>query len=190
MYSVPAPTATSYRSAIDGLAAPGLLADLLGQEQPLEGELDGPRTLAVVGGLAPVADVVVQLGLTEHREPAEELDRGDLLAGGDGAALLDRADQEPEVEARESRAHGLGGRPTGGGIEDPRLAALLAGLELDLAPEDIDRCLQVDHPGDGGLLAPDRRAVQRCGGDRLRSGDGEACGHTRALVDRARLAQG
>ena len=54
-------------SAIDRLAAVGLLADLAGQVQALERQLDGAGALAVVGRAEPVADLVVQLGLASDR---------------------------------------------------------------------------------------------------------------------------
>src|SRR6188472_3935656 len=49
-------------SAIDGLPAAGLLADLPREIEPLEGELDGPGALAVVPRVEAVADLVVQIG--------------------------------------------------------------------------------------------------------------------------------
>src|SRR5262245_15295870 len=61
--SAPAVRTTGKSSAIDGLPAAGLLADLARQVEPLERELDGAGALAVVGGADPVADLVGQLGL-------------------------------------------------------------------------------------------------------------------------------
>ena len=49
---------------------------------------------------------------------------------------------------------------------------------------------EVDRPGHGARLAGERGAVQRGGGDGLGGGDREPGRHARALVDRARLAQG
>ncbi len=54
---------------------------------------------------------------------------------------------------RKCCAHGLGGGGAQQVVEDLALAALLAGLELDLAAEHVDRGLQVDDPGDRLVLA-------------------------------------
>ena len=62
--------------------------------------------------------------------------------------------------------------------EDLGLAALLAGLELDLAAEHVDRGLQVHDAGDRDVFALGRGAVQRRCGDRLGAGDGEPSTHT------------
>ena len=74
-------------------------------------------------------------------------------------------------------------------LEDLVLAALLAGLELDLAAEHVDRGLEVDQPGDRLVLALGGGPVQRRGGDGLGAGDREPGGDPGALVDRAGLAQ-
>ena len=90
----------------------------------------------------------------------------------------------------EPGADGLGGGGAQQVLEDLELAALLAGLELDLAAEHLDGGLEVDDPRDRLRLALRGRAVQRGGGDRLRTGDGEARADAAALVDGVRLAQG
>src|SRR5689334_13551138 len=77
------------RLPIDSLGPVGVLADLAGEVEPLERELDRAGPLAVVGGVEPVADLVVQLGLAQHRQAGEEVAGGDVLAGGDHGAGLD-----------------------------------------------------------------------------------------------------
>src|SRR3954453_543560 len=139
--------------SINGLPAPGLLADLAGQVETLERELDRAGPLAVVGGVDPVADVVVQLGLPEHRQPGEEVAGGDLLTGGDQHPALERVDQQREVEAAEDVPDRLRGRRPQEMGEDLVLAALLAGLELDLAAEHVARRLEADPAGHPQLTA-------------------------------------
>ena len=63
-------------------------------------------------------------------------------------------------------------------------ATLLAGLELDLAAQDVERRLEVDDPRDRGILSPRRRPVQGRRGHRLGAGDGEPGRDPRPLVDR------
>src|SRR3954454_7959262 len=96
-------------SAIDGLRAVGVLADLASEVEAFERELDRSGARTVRGRVEPVAHVVVELGLTQHRQPGEEVTGGDLLAGGDHRTGLDRVDQQAEVEASEVVADGLGG---------------------------------------------------------------------------------
>ena len=100
-----------------------------------------------------------------------------------------RVDEQREVEAAEVLAHRLGGRGAQQVGEHLGLAALLAGLELDLAAEHVDRGLEVDDPGDRLVLALRGGAVQRGRRDRLGAGDREPGADARALVDRAGLAQ-
>ncbi len=68
-------------------------------------------------------------------------------------------------------------RLSGGGaeqvLEDLRLAPLLARLELDLAPEHVDRGRQVDDPRHGLVLPEHGGPVQGGRRDRLGTGDGE-----------------
>src|SRR3954453_5042249 len=73
--------AVTEKSPIDGLPTAGLLADLAREVEPFEGKLDGPRPPPVVARVEPLAHVVVQLGLAEHRQPGQEVARRDLLAG-------------------------------------------------------------------------------------------------------------
>src|SRR6478735_1724670 len=148
-------------SPVDGLRAVGVLADLAGEVEALERELDRARTLAVVGGAEAVAHLVVELGLPEHRQPGEEVAGGHPLAGRHHGAGLDRVDEQREVEAAEVLADGLGGGGAEQVGEHLGLAALLAGLELDLAAEHLDRGLEVDHAGDRLGLALHRGPVQR-----------------------------
>src|SRR3954470_7269090 len=86
-------------SAIDDFPAPGLLADLAGQVQPLESELDGPGPLAVVAGVEPVADLVVAVGLAEDRQAHHEGAGRDLLTRGHHLAGPDPVDEQREVDA-------------------------------------------------------------------------------------------
>src|SRR6187397_1900507 len=88
-------------SSVDGLRAVGVLADLAGEVETLERELDRAGTLAVVGGAKAVADLVVELGLAQHRQAGEEVAGGDTLAGRHHRARLDGVDEQREVEAAE-----------------------------------------------------------------------------------------
>src|SRR5690348_13904700 len=56
----PAVRVTGKSSSIDGLPASGLLADLPGEVEPLEGQLDGAGAFAVVAGVEAVAHLVVE----------------------------------------------------------------------------------------------------------------------------------
>ena len=118
-------------------------------------------------GVEPVADLVVELGLAQHRQPGQEVAGGDLLAGRHHLAGLDPVDQQREVEASEVVADRLGGGGAEQVGEDLALAALLAGLELDLAAEHLDGRLEVDDPRHGLVLALAGRAVERRRRDRL-----------------------
>src|SRR4051812_22414571 len=162
-----AATANSERLPIDGLPAAGLLADLASEVEALERQLDGTGPLAVVAGLEPLAHIVVELGLAEHGQPGQEVARGDLLAGRHHLTRLDPVHQEGEVEPTEVVADGLGGRRAEQVGEDLSLATLLARLELDLAPQHLDRGLEVDDPRHGLVLALAGGAVQGRRGDRL-----------------------
>ena len=106
-----------------------------------------PGALAVVAGAEPVAHLVVEVGLAQHRQAHQEVAGGNLLAGGHHLAGLDPVDQQREVEPTEVVAHRLGGGGAQQVGEDLALAALLAGLELDLAAEHVDGGLEVDDPG-------------------------------------------
>ena len=76
------------------------------------------------------------------------------------AALLDAPAPAGRGRSRQPRAHRLGGRLAQQVLEDLGLAALLAGLELDLAAEHVDRGLEVDHAGDRAASSP--CTVARC----------------------------
>ena len=89
----------------------------------------------------------------------------------------------------QMRASGLGDRRAQQMLEDRALAALLAGLELDLAAEDVDGGLEVDGSRHPDFFVLTRRAVQRGRGDRLRAGDREPRGHAGTLIDGIRLAK-
>src|SRR3954470_10064196 len=186
---VPAVRVTGNSSPIHRLPAAGLLADLPGEVEALERELDGPRTLAVVLGVEAVADLVVEVGLPEHGQAHQEVARRHLLAGSDHLAGLDPVDEQGEVDAPEVSADGLGDRGPQQVREDLELASLLARLELDLAAEHVDGGLEVDDPRHSLLLPLPGRPVQGRGGDRLRPGDREARTDTRALVHGGGLAQ-
>ena len=176
-------------SSVDRLSAAGLLADLAGQVEPLECELDRARALSVVAGSEPVADLVVQLGLAQDGQPGQEVEGADLFAGDDHGAGLDGVDEQREVDPTEMLADRLGRGGAEQVLEDLALATLLAALELDLPTEHLDRALEVDDPGDRIGLALARRPVQSSGGEGLRAGDREPSGDARALVDTAGLAQ-
>src|ERR1044071_7733760 len=93
--------------AIDRLGPVGVLAHAAREVEALERELDGAGALAVVGGTEAVADLVVELGLPQHRQSGEEVARRHLLAGGDHRAGLDRLHEQAEVEAAQVGADGL-----------------------------------------------------------------------------------
>ena len=98
-------------------------------------------------------------------------------------------DQRPHVDAAEKPLRGVGGGPAQQVFEHGLLASLLAGLELQLAPQHVDHGGEVDHAGDRLALTEDRRAVPRRRGDGLGRRDREPGGHARALIDRLRFAQ-
>ena len=104
-------------------------------------------------------------------------------------AALDRDHQRPDVDTAEQPLRGVGRRAPQQMLEHRLLAALLTGLELQLAAQHVDHRAEVDHARHRVLLAEDRRAVPRRSGDRLRRRDREPRRHTRTLVDRRRLTQ-
>ncbi len=93
------------------------------------------------------------------------------------------------VDAAQVRAPRLGDRRAQQMLEDRALAALLAGLELDLAAQHVDRGLEVDRSRHADLLVLARRAVQGGRGDRLRAGDREPGRYAGALIDGIRFAK-
>ena len=61
--------------------------------------------------------------------------------------MLDRGHHRPDVDAAEQPLRGVRGGPPQQVLEHRLLAALLAGLELQLAAQHVDHGAQVDHPG-------------------------------------------
>ena len=69
------------------------------------------------------------------------------------------------------------------------LAALLAGLELQLSAQHVDHGAQIDHPSHRVCLTEQRAAVPRGGRHGLGGRDGEACRNPGALIHRGGLPQ-
>src|ERR687898_2764246 len=88
------PSARLAVSAIDRLPCVGVLADLAGQVEALQRELDRGRPLAVVARADAVAHLVVEVGLPEHRQAGEELAGADAGPGAHHRAALDGVDQQ------------------------------------------------------------------------------------------------
>ena len=170
-------------SPVDRLAVDLFLADLARQVQPLERQLDGPRLLAVVAGIEALDDPVVRVGPAQGGQPLEERPRSDLLAGRHAGATVEGHHQGAQVDAAEPLAHRLGDGRAQQVHEHLALAALLAGLELDLAAEHVDDGVEVDRPGHRGRLALGRGPVQGGGGQGLGRGDREPRRDAGALVD-------
>ncbi|WP_216638901.1 sigma 54-interacting transcriptional regulator, partial [Mycobacterium asiaticum] len=107
------------------------------------------------------------------RHPFTRRHRGTTLDGGH---------QRADVDAAQHARGGVGGGAAQQMLQHGLLAALLAGLEFQLAAQHVDDGAQVDHPGDRVGLAQDRAAVPGRRGDRLGRGDREPRRHTGALV--------
>ena len=116
MSADPVSGAGSPCSAADGAVVVGVLGDLLGQEQPLEGQLDGRGALTVARRLEPVEELLVELGLAEGGQPVVDEPEGTgvfgmsgvqtvalvlaasvLVAGGTGLALVTRRGRGHQV---------------------------------------------------------------------------------------------
>ena len=135
-------------------------------------------------------EALLDLGDRRHfGHRGQHFSRRHPLAGGDRRTVLDRDHQRSDVDAAEQPLCGVGGGAAQQVFEHRLLAALFAGLELQLAAQHVDHRGQVHHPGHRILLAQHGGAVPGGRGDRLGGRDREPRRHTRALVDRPRLAQ-
>src|SRR5487761_2405033 len=136
--------------AIQRLPVAGVLGDPARQVEALQRQLARARPLAGGGGAEALRQGVVRP--VQVRQRVDELSRRDLLAGRHGDGPVERLDERAEVDAPVQLAYGLGGRHPQEVVEDVALAALLSGLELDLAAEDVDGALEVDDACDGFVL--------------------------------------
>src|SRR5664280_2261166 len=175
------------RLSIQRLPVAGVLRDPARQVEALQRQLDRACALTGRRGAETLRQRVVRP--VQARQGVEELLGGDLLARRHGHRPVERLDERAEVDAAVELPHSLSGRHAQQMVEDVAFAPLLAGLELDLASQHVDRALEVDDPRDSLVLAPDGRPVARCRRDRLGAGDRDACRDTRALVDGRRLAE-
>ena len=185
----PGAVAVAHPAAVDRAARQLLLGQALGQVEALHGELEGGRGQAGRLGPVVVAEAAQELGQPRHRpDPGQQLARRDQVAGLDGGALVEAAQQPRQVGPGQPGPPGLGHRPAQQVLEQLQLPALLQLVELDLAEGDRDDRRQVDHPGHRHLLAADGGPAHGRGPHGLGGGDGEAGRDAGAGVDLGRLA--
>ncbi len=113
----------------------------------------------------------------------------DALAGRHRRAPFDGGHQRADVDATEHARGGVGGRAAQQVLQHGLLAALLAGLELELAAQHVDHGAEVDDPGHRVGLPQHGAAVPGRGGDGFGRGDREPRRHPGALIDRVGLTQ-
>ena len=118
--------------AINGFAFPGYLVDTLGQIQCLQRQFQRRSALTLGFGAEPLGD---RLDHRQIRQRRQHVLGRYPLTGRHRRTALDRGHQRTDVETTERAGCGVSGGATQQVFQNGLLAALLAGLEFQLAAQ-------------------------------------------------------